>query len=120
VQKCAPGAEFCADLVISMNTGTLAGKADPFGFTATLEGGLDCSTGTFQAHGLTGHWGLAVSSDPNDPKAPFTVDDPLGDFESKLEGMHTSAGGETIAGTWHLSTPGMEFTCVGPFTVSLQ
>jgi hypothetical protein len=119
--QCMSGQEFCADLVISKNGGTLFGLAGLIGFETMLEGALDCTTGTFRASGLGGRWGNAVSMDPNDPDALWTIEDPpFGRFDGELKGMHTASPSETIAGDWNLREPDMDITCAGPFTVTLQ
>ncbi len=122
-QECADGEEFCADLVISENGGTLFGFAGGFyGFETMLTGALDCATGEFRAMGVDGRWGNAISEDPNDPNAFWTVEDPpIGMFDGTLSGMHEKAGSdETIAGTWDLTENTMDINCAGPFTVALQ
>lgn len=119
--QCEPGQEFCADLVIAENSGTLFGLAGFIGFETMLEGALDCTTGTFRASALGGRWGNAVSMDPNDPDALWTIaDPPLGRFNGELKGMHTASPAETITGDWNLHEPDMDITCAGPFTVELQ
>lgn len=121
-RECPPSDEFCPDLVISENGGTLFGLAGGlWGFETELEGALDCTTGEFRATGLGGRWGAAVSSDPNDPDALWTVEDPpAGMFDGELMGMHTTTPAETIAGEWFLLESGSGITCTGPFTVTLQ
>jgi hypothetical protein len=121
-QECEPGIEFCSDLVISENGGTLFGLAGFIGFETMLEGALDCTTGEFRANGVDGRWGNAVSTDPNDPNALWTVEEPaMGMFDGTLMGTHATAGStETIAGDWDLRERAMGITCAGPFTVALQ
>lgn len=120
-RECEPGTEFCSDLVISENGGTLFGLAGLVGFETMLEGALDCTTGEFRATGLGGRWGNAISTDPNDPDALWTVEDPpFGMFDGELTGTHEKASGETIAGNWSLREAAMDITCAGPFTVTLQ
>jgi len=121
-QDCEPGVEFCSDLVISENGGTLFGLAGFIGFETMLEGALDCTTGEFRANGVDGRWGTAVSTDPNDPDALWTVEEPaMGMFDGALMGTHATAGStETIAGDWDLTERAMGITCAGPFTVTLQ
>ena len=122
-RECDEADEFCSDLVISENGGTLFGFAGGYiGFETTLQGALDCSTGEFRATGVDGRWGNAISTDPNDPDALWTVEDPpMGMFDGELTGMHTKSGtGETIAGNWDLMENTMDITCAGPFTVTLQ
>lgn len=122
-QECADGEEFCADLVISENGGTLFGFAGGFyGFETMLAGALDCATGEFRAMGVDGRWGNAISEDPNDPNAFWTVmDPPIGMFDGTLSGLHEKSGSsETIAGTWDLTENTMDINCAGPFTVTLQ
>lgn len=120
--ECDVGEEFCPDLVISENGGTLFGlAAGLWGFETQLEGALDCTTGEFRATGFGGRWGAAVSSDPNDPDALWTVEDPpAGMFDGELTGMHTTAPNETISGDWFLLESGSGITCTGPFNVTLQ
>jgi hypothetical protein len=120
-QECADGEEFCADLVISENGGTLFGFAGLIGFETMLEGALDCTTGEFRASGIGGRYGNAISTDPNDPDALWTVEDPpFGMFDGELNGMHAKGTGETIAGEWTLRETVMDIACDGPFTVTLQ
>ena len=122
-RECDPTDEFCSDLVISENGGTLFGLASGFiGFETKLEGALDCATGEFRANGVDGRWGTAISTDPNDPNALLTVEDPpMGMFDGLLMGMHTKAAAtETIAGNWDLTENTMDINCAGPFTVTLQ
>jgi hypothetical protein len=120
--ECETGEEFCPDLVISENGGTLFGiAAGLWGFETQLEGALDCTTGEFRATGLGGRWGAAVSTDPNDPTALWTVEDPpSGMFDGELTGTHTGSPTETIAGEWFLLEAASGITCTGPFTVTLQ
>ena len=119
---CEANEEFCPDLVISENGGTLFGvAAGLWGFETQLEGALDCTTGEFRATGLGGRWGTAVSTDPNDPDALWTVEEPpAGMFDGELSGMHSTSPTETIAGEWFLLESGSGITCTGPFTVALQ
>jgi hypothetical protein len=121
-RECGPDDEFCADLVIAEGGGTLFGLAAGFyGFETTLDGALDCSTGEFRANSVDGRWGNAISTDPNDPNALWTVEDPaIGVFDGTLMGMHTSGASETIAGNWDLTENTMGINCAGPFTVTLQ
>lgn len=120
-QECPPGEEFCADLVISENGGTLFGLAGFIGFETMLAGALDCSTGEFRAMGIQGRWGNAISTDPNNPDALWTVEEPpQGMFDGVLMGMHSKTADETISGTWDLTETAMDITCAGPFTVTLQ
>ena len=121
-QECPPSEEFCPDLVISENGGTLYGiGAGFYGFETMLQGALDCTTGEFRATGIEGRWGNAISTDPNDPDALWTVEDPpQGMFDGVLMGMHNKSANETISGTWDLTETAMDVTCAGPFTVTLQ
>ena len=121
-ERCDGDGEFCADLVISEGSGTLYGIAALFwGFEAPLKGGLDCTTGEFRTEPLQGVWGGAVSSDPTDPNALWTVGEPpAGTFEGELSGMHTGSEPQTIAGEWHLLETASLSTCDGPFHVELQ
>jgi hypothetical protein len=121
-RECDETDEFCEDLVISENGGTLFGFAGFIGFETMLTGALDCRTGEFRAMGIGGRWGNAISTDPNDPNALWTVEDPpMGMFEGELMGMHAMSGSaETIAGEWNLRETAMGITCAGPFTVMLQ
>lgn len=121
-RECDETDEFCSDLVISENGGTLFGLAGFVGFETKLQGALDCSTGEFRASGVDGRWGNAISTDPNDPDALWTVEDPpMGMFDGELSGMHEKNGAsETIAGSWDLTENTMDITCAGPFTVTLQ
>jgi hypothetical protein len=121
-QECPPSEEFCPDLVISENGGTLYGiGAGFYGFETMLQGALDCTTGEFRATGFDGRWGTAISSDPNDPNALWTVEDPpLGMFDGTFMGMHTAGSGETIAGDWDLYDSVADIRCAGPFSVTLQ
>jgi hypothetical protein len=113
--------EFCPDLVISENSGTLFGLAGTTGFEAKLEGALDCTSGVFQAKGVGGKWGNPISTDPNDPNALLTVEDPpQGMFDGMLAGMHMPGTPEAIAGTWNLADTLSGTTCNGPFHVELQ
>jgi hypothetical protein len=113
--------EFCADLVIAENSGTLYGLAGFYGFETVLDGALDCERGEFRATGIGGRWGAAISSDPSDPEALWTVDEPpLGAFDGDLEGMHEASGVEAIEGTWNLIETASAITCIGPFRVELQ
>lgn len=119
--ECDTGEEFCADLVISENGGTLFGLAGFIGFETMLQGALDCTTGEFRAAGVDGHYGNAVSSDPNDPNALWTVEDPpVGLFDGELAGTHMRGTTETIAGEWSLSEEATGVACVGPFSVTLR
>jgi hypothetical protein len=121
-QECETGEEFCADLVISENGGTLFGIGAGFwGFETMLQGALDCTTGEFRAMGIDGRWGAAISSDPNDPNALWTVEDPpLGVFDGLFMGTHETATSETISGTWDLIDHAADLRCAGPFSVTLQ
>jgi len=121
-RECDAADEFCEDLVISENGGTLFGLAGLVGFETMLTGALDCRTGEFRASGLGGRWGAAISTDPNDPDALWTVQDPpQGMFDGELTGTHSTSGStETIAGDWNLHESAMDITCAGPFTVTLQ
>ena len=121
-RECGADDEFCADLVIAEGGGTLFGLAAGFyGFETTLDGALDCSSGEFRANSVDGRWGNAISTDPNDPNALWTVENPpLGAFDGALMGMHTTAATETIAGNWDLTENTMGINCAGPFTVTLQ
>jgi hypothetical protein len=121
-QECPPGEEFCPDLVISENGGTLYGiGAGFYGFETTLTGALDCATGEFRAMGADGEWGTAVSSDPNDPDALWTVEQPpIGMFVGSLMGMHSAGASEVIAGNWDLYDAASDIRCAGPFSVTLQ
>lgn len=121
-RECDEADEFCEDLVISENGGTLFGLAGFVGFETMLTGALDCRTGEFRATGIGGRWGNAVSTDPNDPNALWTVEDPpMGMFDGELTGTHAmTAGAETISGDWNLRETVMDITCAGPFTVTLQ
>lgn len=113
--------EFCADLVIEENSGTLFGLAGFYGFETVLDGALDCTTGEFRATGLGGRWGAAISTDPNDPQALWTVEDPpVGMFDGELSGTHESSPIEAIEGTWNLVETASGITCNGPFRVELQ
>ena len=113
--------EFCADLVIAENSGTLFGLAGFYGFETVLDGALDCTTGEFRATGLGGRWGSAISTDPSDPEALWTVEEPpLGTFDGDLAGMHEGGTIEAIEGTWDLVETDSAITCVGPFRVELQ
>jgi hypothetical protein len=121
--ECEASDEFCSDLVISENGGTLYGIAFGFyAFETQLTGALDCATGEFRAMGLGGRWGTAISSDPNDPDALWTIEEPAaGSFDGELDGLHALAGGtESIAGDWFLRDAVNDLTCTGPFTVTLQ
>jgi hypothetical protein len=121
--ECQPSDEFCSDLVISENGGTLYGIAAGFyGFETQLQGALDCTTGEFRATGIGGRWGNAISSDPNDPDALWTVEEPaMGMFTGELTGTHArTSSAETIAGNWNLREDAMDINCIGPFTVTLQ
>ena len=122
--ECESGEEFCPDLVISENGGTLYGIAagiGVWGFETMLDGALDCTTGEFRATGFDGRWGEAVSTDPTDPDALWTVADPPSDtFEGELNGTHASSPVETISGQWLLREGGFDISCAGPFTVTLQ
>lgn len=121
-EQCDAEGEFCADLVISEGSGTLYGIAALFwGFEAPLRGGLDCTTGEFRTEPLDGVWGSAVSSDPTDPEALWTVAQPAaGTFEGELSGMHTGTEPQIIAGEWNLIETASLSTCDGPFSVQLQ
>jgi len=121
-RMCDPADEFCSDLVISENGGTLFGLAFGFyGFETMLEGALDCTTGEFRASGVDGRWGTAISTDPNDPNALLTVEDPpMGTFDGSLMGMHTTDTTESISGNWDLTDSINALNCAGPFTVTLQ
>jgi hypothetical protein len=122
-QSCAPGAEFCGDLVISKNSGTLQGQAMlVLGFETTLDGALDCSKRTFRATAVDGRWGAPVAVDPGKPEGAWKVSDPpFGTFSGELMGSHAaSAAGQTIQGSWSLHELSMDLRCDGPFMVSLQ
>lgn len=120
-RQCDEADEFCEDLVISENGGTLFGLAGFIGFETMLTGALDCGTGEFRAMGIGGRWGNAISTDPNDPDALWTVENPpQGMFDGELTGMHATGSSETISGDWNLRETAMDITCAGPFTVTLQ
>ncbi len=120
-RECEPSDEFCADLVIAENSGTLFGLAGLIGFETMLDGALDCTTGEFRATGLGGRYGSPISTNPNDPDALWTVQDPpAGMFEGDLSGVHASAPVEAIEGTWSLVETVSAVACNGPFRVELQ
>ncbi|HMJ14745.1 MAG TPA: hypothetical protein VK524_25210 [Polyangiaceae bacterium] len=114
--------EFCPDLVISKNSGTLFGLAGAIAFEAQLEGALDCKTGEFKAAGIGGKYGNGISTDANDPDALWTVEDPpFGMFDGTLSGMHRTGPPELIEGNWDLlDTTLSGASCNGPFKVVLQ
>jgi hypothetical protein len=117
--KC--GAEFCPDLVISDNSGTLFGFAGLIAFETKLHGALDCKTGEFKAQGIDGKYGNGVSTDLNNPNALWTVGDPpFGTFDGMLAGMHHTGTPEFIAGNWDLRDTASGTSCSGPFKVALQ
>ncbi|MDD9933761.1 MAG: hypothetical protein OXT09_09165 [Myxococcales bacterium] len=119
--ECGPSDEFCADLVIAEGSGTLFGLAGLTGFEAPLNGGLDCSTGEFRTDGLDGVYGPAISSDPADPDALWTVaQPPFGMFGGTLSGSHLGADPQVIDGTWDLADSAGGASCAGTFTVQLQ
>lgn len=123
--ECPPSEEFCPDLVISENSGTLFGLAGLVGFETLLNGALDCETGEFRAMGVDGRYGNAVSMDPNDPDALWTVEDPpLGNFEGELAGTQkpgTGGAADVIEGMWNLRDITItDLSCEGPFHVELQ
>lgn len=118
--ECEPGQEFCADLVISEGSGVLFGLAVGWGFEAPLKGGLDCATGEFRTEPLQGVYGTAISSDPNDPDALWTVQQPpVGMFKGDLAGQHLGQEPQVIEGHWNLVEEGFA-TCDGGFTTVLQ
>jgi hypothetical protein len=121
-RECPPSDEFCPDLVISENGGTLYGVGAIFyAFETMLQGALDCATGEFRAMGVDGRWGAAISSDPNDPDALWTIEEPpIGTFDGTLMGMHSEAATETISGSWDLLDQVQDIRCAGPFSVTLQ
>jgi hypothetical protein len=109
--------------VIAAGTGTLFGAAGDTGwaFQGKLDGGLDCESGQFRASVPDGVYGLAGTSDPNDPNALITVaDPPLGEFDGMLSGTHTNGSPERIAGDWDLVDIAELARCTGPFMVELQ
>lgn len=115
------GAEFCPDLVISENSGTLFGFAGAIAFETKLQGALDCKTGEFKAHGIDGRYGNGISTDPNNPNALWTVEDPpYGMFNGMLAGMHHAGSPELIDGNWDLADTASGTSCNGPFKVVLQ
>lgn len=118
-QDCAATNEFCFDLVIDKGSGKLFGFAVGFfGFETSLEGGLNCQTGEFQAKGVDGIWGFPMSTNPSDPNAPLTVaKPPSGTFDGEMEGMHVAGPPQKIEGTWLLHESAMMLSCPGPFTV---
>lgn len=121
VVECDPADEFCADLVIAEGSGTLFGIASLWGFEAPLSGGLDCGTGEFRTEPLKGVWGTPVSSDPNDPNALWTVQQPpMGMFDGELSGNHLGALPQVIEGSWNLTETGFGANCTGTFNVQLQ
>ena len=84
-------------------------------------GGLDCTTGEFRTDGLDGIYGGAVSSDPADPNALWTVQQPpLGMFQGDLSGMHLGDTPQVIEGTWRLADTVTGTSCTGAFSVQLQ
>jgi hypothetical protein len=121
-RECPPSDEFCPDLVISENGGTLYGVGAVFyAFETMLQGALDCATGEFRAMGVDGRWGAAISSDPNDPDALWTIEEPpIGMFDGTLMGMHGEGATETISGSWDLLDQVQDIRCAGPFSVTLQ
>ena len=123
--NCPPSEEFCPDLVISENSGTLFGLANFIGFETQLDGALDCETGEFRATGVDGRYGNPVSTDPNDPDALLTVEEPpLGMFDGMFMGTQKpgSAGAsDSIEGLWNLVDITISgLSCEGPFQVELQ
>jgi hypothetical protein len=122
MNDCPPGTEFCQDLVIAKGSGKLLGFALLIiGFETSLEGGLDCKTGEFQAKAIDGIWGLPVSSNPSDPNAPLTVSKPpSGMFDGELNGVHLGGTPQRIEGMWSLREIAMNLVCPGPFTVERQ
>ena len=113
--------EFCPDLVISENSGTLFGFAGAIAFETQLQGALDCKTGEFKAQGIGGKYGNGISTDANDPDALWTVEDPpYGTFEGMLAGMHRPGPPELIEGNWDLADTASGTACHGPFKVVLQ
>lgn len=119
--ECEPGQEFCADLVIAEGSGVLFGLAVGWGFEAALEGGLDCNTGEFRTAPLAGVYGSPVSSDPSDPDALWTVQQPpAGMFEGELSGQHQGEIPQVIEGQWSLFEAAGFASCTGGFTTELQ
>lgn len=121
-QDCPPDDEFCYDLVIDENSGKLFGFAVLIiGFETSLEGGLDCKTGTFFARAVNGIWGLPISSNPSDPAAPLTVaKPPVGMFDGEMNGQHREGTTQRIEGTWSLQEAASMLNCPGPFQVERQ
>jgi hypothetical protein len=119
--QCDASGEFCADLVIAEGSGTLFGLAGLTGFEAPLAGGLDCATGEFRTEGLDGIYGPAISSDPTNPDALWTVQEPpFGTFQGTLSGMHQGDQPQVIDGEWDLADTTSGTSCAGTFTVELQ
>lgn len=111
--------EFCFDLVIKEGSGKLFGLAGLMAFEAQLEGGLDCSTGEFQATVKNGSYGGFAPVDPNDPNGPLMVTQPpFGTFEGTMAGLHNGAVDQTIAGNWALMPVEITGSCDGPFTAT--
>ncbi len=112
--------EFCADLVIAEGTGVLYGVLGFLGFEAQLSGGLDCQTGEFRASAPGGIYGMAVSSDPNDPNALWTVaEPPFGTFGGDMQGTYDTGSPQAIDGSWSLADDFSGVACTGPFEVTL-
>ena len=75
----------------------------------------------FLTGNLTLFAGGAISSDPTDPEALWTVaQPPSGMFEGELSGQHSGELPQIIDGDWNLNETATGITCVGPFTVELQ
>jgi hypothetical protein len=118
VQDCMIGSEFCADLVISKDSGFMSAQAAGiYAFGATLDGGLDCRSGQFRAAAINGVWGL-IDGVADTSAPPKVLDPPLGMFDGSLEGNHTRAAVESIGGTWNLYEHGLDARCVGPFNAT--
>lgn len=118
---CPPGQEFCDfDLVISEGSGELFGFVlGVVGFETALEGGLDCSTGEFQARAVGGVYGVPWP-DPDDPEGKLKVTVELGTFDGTLAGYHGGKIPEVISGEWNLGEPTFDIYCPGPFSVELS
>lgn len=120
IQTCEPGIEFCTDLVIAGNSGTLGGQAAAlFAFVAELAGWLDCGTGEFRAAAVEGRWAMPdLGKDPNEPSS--AIDPEIGVSDGTLSSTVMKAAGETIGGTRDLYDHDNSPRCMGPCRVTLQ
>ena len=108
--------EFCYDLVISENGGTLLARDRSNRLREDAQGALDCTPGGPRQR-LDGRWGTAISTIQR-PNALLTFEEPRWLVRRSAMGMNTSRA--TARRDWDLTENTMDINCAGPFTVTLQ